>query len=79
MLVCNHKPTCSYSFTSLLFRHEPIQRRTMRDRWQSRHPELFLVPNHGQVHALALVTGHRLPRILPRHGLALLDSSIQSP
>jgi hypothetical protein len=79
MLVCNYKPTCSYSFTSLLFRHECSQRRTMRDRWRSRHPELFLAPNHGQDQALALVTGHLLPRILPRHALARVDSSIQSP
>lgn len=79
MLVCIYKPTCSDSFTSLLFRHERSQRRTMRDRGRSRHPELFLALNHSQDQALALVTGHLLPRILPRHGLALLDSSIQSP
>jgi hypothetical protein len=80
MLVCNYKPTCSYSFTvSLPFKHEHTARRTLRYRWRFVHCKLGLRPITAKVPALSFVTSHLRPRVLPRYGLALLEWFIQSP
>jgi hypothetical protein len=80
MLVFNYKPTCSYSFTvSLSLRNVRPMRRTLRYQCQFDHRKLDLCSTMAKCHALSLVTSLLRPRILPRHGLALVDSSIQSP
>lgn len=80
MLVWNYKPTCAYSIPAMLaFRQPRPLRRTLRYQCPFDHLELDLCPTIAKCHPLSIVTRHLRPRILPRHGLARPDSSIQSP
>ena len=80
MLLCNYKPTCFYSFTiALPSRHKRTARRTLSYRLQSAHREFAFYPTTAKMPTSSLVTRHLRPRILHRRGLALIDSSIQSP
>jgi hypothetical protein len=49
MLLCNYKPTCSYSFTVSLSLRNERPRRTLRYQWQFDHRELGPLSNHGQM------------------------------
>ena len=80
MLPSNYKLTCSYSFTAMLpSAMSAGPRQTLPDRWLFAHHQLALA--HPRPNTPLPFSRHSQmrPRILPRHGLALLDSSIQSP
>jgi hypothetical protein len=80
MLVLNYKPTCTYSFTVMLaFSHEPPLRRTLRYQWLFAHHQLNLRPTTAKATLFLSSLARLRPRHLPRHGLALVGSSIQSP
>jgi hypothetical protein len=80
MLVWNYKPTCAYSLTATLSgRQCPMRCQTLPDQWRLAHRKLDLPPIAAKRHPLSIVTSLLRPRILPRPGLALVDSSIQSP
>jgi hypothetical protein len=80
MLVCNYKPTCSYSFTvTLSGRQCPMSCQTLPEQWRLAHRKLDLPSTMANCHPLSIDSRQLRPRILPRHGLARVDSSIQSP
>lgn len=80
MLLRIYKSTCPYSFAVLLsFSQQQPPRRTLPVHHFLAYRDFTLHPKYRQMPHLSLVTCHLRQRILPQHGLALVDSSIQSP